>query len=243
MIVSGSFDEAVFLWDVRSARVMRALPAHSDPVAGCDFIRDGSLIASCAGDGLIRIWDTVNGQCLKTMVDEDRRAVTCVRFSPNGKFVLAWTLDSSIRLWEYVTGKRMKTYQGHENSRYSLQGTFGSYAGGTESFVVSGSEDGSIFGWDITSKAEMMRLSGHKGPVMGVDTLTMDDGRGLMVSGGLDKTIRIWEEVSSSDGDVTNGGEVNGVSGAVRNGLERDELMHQLDGILAEDEMRDAEDT
>ena len=53
MLVSGSYDEAVFIWDVRTARVMRSLPAHSDPVGGVDFIRDGTLIVSCAGDGLM----------------------------------------------------------------------------------------------------------------------------------------------------------------------------------------------
>jgi COMPASS component SWD3 len=55
MLVSGSYDEAVFLWDVRSGRVMRSLPAHSDPVSGVDFIRDGTLIASCSSDGLMLV--------------------------------------------------------------------------------------------------------------------------------------------------------------------------------------------
>lgn len=53
MLVSGSYDEAVFLWDVRSARLMRSLPAHSDPVGGVDFVRDGTLVVSCASDGLM----------------------------------------------------------------------------------------------------------------------------------------------------------------------------------------------
>ena len=57
MLVSGSFDEAVFLWDVRAARIMRSLPAHSDPIGGIDFVRDGTLIVSCANDGLIRVWE------------------------------------------------------------------------------------------------------------------------------------------------------------------------------------------
>ncbi len=47
-----------------------------------------------------------------------------VRFSPNGRFVLAWTLDSSVRLWNYVEGRCVKTYQGHRNEKYSISGCF-----------------------------------------------------------------------------------------------------------------------
>lgn len=53
MIVSGSYDEAVFLWDVRAGRLMRSLPAHSDPVSGIDFSPDGTLVVSCSTDGLM----------------------------------------------------------------------------------------------------------------------------------------------------------------------------------------------
>ena len=124
MLVSGSYDEAVFLWDVRSGRLMRSLPAHSDPVGGVDFVHDGTLIASCASDGLIRIWDAATGQCLRTLIHEDNASVVSVRFSPNGKYVLAWTLDSCVRLWNYVEGRCVKTYQGHRNDRYSILGAF-----------------------------------------------------------------------------------------------------------------------
>ena len=71
-----------------------------------------------------RIWDTATGQCLRTMVNDDLTAVVSVRFSPNGKYVLAWTLDSCIRLWNYVEGRCVKTYQGHRNERYGISGCF-----------------------------------------------------------------------------------------------------------------------
>ncbi|MCJ1281753.1 hypothetical protein MMC26_001076 [Xylographa opegraphella] len=189
MLVSGSYDEAVFVWDVRTASVMRSLPAHSDPVGGVDFIRDGTLIVSCAGDGLIRIWDTATGQCLRTLVHEDNAPVTSVRFSPNGKFVLAWTLDSCVRLWNYIEGRCVKTYQGHSNEKYSIGGAFGVYGGGDQAFIASGSEDGNITLWDVPSKNILQRLEGHDGVVLGLDTLS---GKGLLVSGGLDGTVRIW---------------------------------------------------
>ena len=53
MLVSGSYDEAIFLWDLRARHQMRSLPAHSDPVGGVDFIRDGTLVCSCSTDGLV----------------------------------------------------------------------------------------------------------------------------------------------------------------------------------------------
>lgn len=197
MLASGSYDEALFLWDVRTQRLMRSHPAHSDPIGGVDFVRDGTLIVSCSSDGLIRLWDTATGQCLRTLVHEDNAAVTSTRFVPNGKYLLAWTLDNSIRLWNYVEGRCLKTYQGHKNEKYSLSGAVGVYANTDESekraFVVSGSEDGKIFTWDVESKQILQTIKGHEGVVLGVDTL---EEEGLMVSCGMDKTIRVWERVN-----------------------------------------------
>ena len=206
MLVSGSYDEAIFLWDVRAGRKMRDLPAHSDPVGGVDFLRDGTMMVSCAGDGLVRIWDAGTGQCLKTLVDEDRKPVTSVRFTPNGKYVLAWTLDGCVRLWDYVQGSCVKTYQGHVNERYGLSGCVGSYVkGGEEAFVISGSEDGEVVAWDVTSKEVLWRGKGHRKAVLSVDFWRSGDGRGVLVSGGLDRDIRVWIEEPADEKDTREG--------------------------------------
>jgi COMPASS component SWD3 len=142
-----------------------------------------------------RVWDTATGQCLRTLVHEDNAPVTTVRFSPNGRYILAFTLDSCIRLWDYVSGTCKKTYQGHVNTKYSLGGAFG--IGGTEGFIVSGSEDGDIIFWDVKSKEVVQRASGHEGVVCWVDTCPWPSG--TLVSGGLDGTIRIWMDVGMHD--------------------------------------------
>ena len=51
--VSGSFDESVRIWDVRTGKCLKTLPAHSDPVSAVHFNRDGSLIVSSSYDGKI----------------------------------------------------------------------------------------------------------------------------------------------------------------------------------------------
>ena len=99
LLVSGSFDETVKIWDVRSGECVATLPAHSDPVTGVDFNRDGTCIVSSSHDGLIRIWDVATGECLKTIYAEGNPPVTFVKYSPNGKFILSGTLDGKLRLW------------------------------------------------------------------------------------------------------------------------------------------------
>lgn len=145
-----------------------------------------------------RIWDTATGQCLQTLVHEDNAPVVSVCFSPNGKYVLAWTLDGSVRLWDYVSGLCKKTYQGHENKKYSLGGAFGVY--GKDAFVVSGSEDGSIIFWDVKSKKILQRLDAHNGVVLWVDT---HPSLPIIASGGLDAKVQVWvneDEDETMDG-------------------------------------------
>lgn len=75
LLVSGGFDETVRVWDVaRGAPVrlifgplvsvimivlegksLKVLPAHSDPVTAVAFNHDGTLIVSCAMDGLMYV--------------------------------------------------------------------------------------------------------------------------------------------------------------------------------------------
>ena len=93
----------------------------------------------------------------------------------------------------------MKTYQGHKNQKYSVTGTFGVYSDGEQAFVVSGSEDGSIIIWDVSSKSVLQVLQGHQDVVLGVDTLP---DQGLMVTGGLDRTVRIWKAVDEDDLEI-----------------------------------------
>ena len=54
------------LWDI--GKSLKVLPAHSDPVTAVSFSHDGTLIVSCAMDGLMYVVAT-RLQCGRTCAD------------------------------------------------------------------------------------------------------------------------------------------------------------------------------
>lgn len=172
LVASGSFDETVRVWDVKSGKCLQALPAHSDPVTAVQFNHDGALIVSCSFDGLCRLWDTATGQCLKTLIDKASCAVSYIRFSPNGRFLLVATLDSRVKMWSFRgcgPCACVKTLRGHRNCELCVSYAFCTHLPSGAQWVVGASEDGGVYIWDIQTKNVLSTLWGHDAAVLSVD--------------------------------------------------------------------------
>jgi WD40 repeat protein len=56
-----------------------------------DYHYDGTVLASCSYDGLLRLWDTHNGHCLTTRAFQlAEQPLSSVVFSPNGRHSGWW---------------------------------------------------------------------------------------------------------------------------------------------------------
>lgn len=146
---------------------------------------------------------------------EDNPPVTSVCFAPNGRYVLAFSMDSCLRLWDYVSGTVKKTYQGHQNSGFSIGGCFGTVPTttsntsdeGGRAFIAAPSEDGAVVLWDVKTKEVVQRIDGaHDGVCFWVDV--HDD---TMVSAGKDGRIKVYKHR-----DPNAPPKVNGVASGAR---------------------------
>ena len=141
---------------------------------------------------------------MKTLIDDDNPPVSFVKFSPNGKYILAATLDNTLKLWDYskvlngcikqinsvflCQGKCLKTYTGHKNEKYCVFANF-SVTGGK--WIVSGSEDSLVYIWNLQTKEIVQKLSGHTDVVLSTACHPTEN---IIASASLenDKTIKLW---------------------------------------------------
>jgi WD40 repeat protein len=112
-LIASAGSKTVKLWTTE----LHEIPdSHSSGVNCMCFSEDGSLIASGADDGTVKIWDTANCSCLVTLrdsTDELRTYITSVAFSLNRTFVAAGDGDGVVRIWnlESQKSRTMKNFQ------------------------------------------------------------------------------------------------------------------------------------
>jgi len=198
LLISGSFDETVKVWDFLAGKLLRTLPGHSEVVSCLDFSRDGSVIVSGSFDGLIRMWDTTSGQCLKTMVvaQETNAPVTFITFTPNSRYLITCSLDSTVRIWDYRSkeGTVVKSYTGHSNVKYSIPARVLTLPTTTQhetdktcsrDLVVMGSEDGCVCIWDLQSRELLSKNKSHQESIIAISIHPTDPS--IVAVAGLDR--------------------------------------------------------
>jgi len=210
LLISGSADETITIWDIISGKILTTLAAHSDPISSLTLTPDNSIIISASYDGLIRLFDLESYQCLKTLTtstsshgtatsslsttDLQNFPVANVETSPNGKYILSTSLDGTIRLWDYMQNKVVKTFIGPQETpiceKYNCELRFVIYNG--LNLIVSGSDANGVLCWDIKLKQMVWKYrdSDLKHAILSVDIF--EEGK-LLVTGGLDGVANIFE--------------------------------------------------
>ena len=109
LIVSGSFDCTVKIWDSRdpncvNKNLMGNIPAHADAVVSVDISPEdcGATILSGSLDGVVRTWDmkSTSTPCTSSLHYDNFIAVSSCCYTPNPNYVLVSTLDHTHRLWD-----------------------------------------------------------------------------------------------------------------------------------------------
>jgi WD40 repeat protein len=186
LIVSGSFDKTIRVWETESGKCLSVLKDKANPVLSVAITADGKLIVSGSLDKTVRVWETESGKCLSVLKGHTDSPYG-VGITADGKLIVSGSNDNTVRVWETESGKCLSVLKGHTNYVRSVAIT----ADGK--LIVSGSWDTTIRVWETASRACLSVLRGHIDKVFGVAITA--DGK-LIVSSSADNTVRVWETES-----------------------------------------------
>ncbi|XP_077241497.1 WD-40 repeat family protein / small nuclear ribonucleoprotein Prp4p-like protein [Tasmannia lanceolata] len=152
------------------------------PLSGCSFSNDGTLLATSAWSGAIKLWSMPQVNKVATLKGHTERA-TDVAFSPVDNHLATASADRTAKLWN-SEGTLLKSFDGHLDrlARVAFHPS-GKYLG-TASF------DKTWRLWDISTGVELLFQEGHSRSVYGI--CFHQDGS-LAASCGLDALARVWD--------------------------------------------------
>lgn len=177
------------LWDVASGKLLKDWPdRHRDSVLSVEFSPDGKYIASGGADKTVRIINIADGSQTK-MFEGHTHHVLGVSWRSDGRILASAGADNVVKTWDMVTGERRKSIEGWDKEVTSVQ-----FVGPADQLITSSGDSKVRLVKD--TGAEIRRLAG---PVDFMQAAATTRHGNIVVAGGQDGILRIWDGTSGKE--------------------------------------------
>lgn len=179
LLVTGSTDRTLRIWDIRGKRLLHSLIGHRSTVRCLGITADGRFIISGSRDRSVKIWSAADGVLLHSFNEHHADSVRCLAI--DGSVAVTGSYDCTLRVWDVANGACMHHLTGHSDKIYSVALK--------DSLIVSGGHTGSVKVWDLPSGNCLFNLVGHCGLISCV-LITP----GYIATGSTDCSVRHWDK-------------------------------------------------
>lgn len=198
-LLSCSADATIRLWSLDTFTNLVVYRSHTSPVWDVRFSPFGHYFISSGADRTARLWSTAHIAPLRLFVGHDSDVDT-VAWHPNSAYIFtaSGNPDRSIRMWDIQRGSAVRLFTGHTGNITALS------CSPNGKLVASADDRGEILLWDLATGRLSKRMKGHSRG--GIWSLDWSVESSVLVSGGADGTVRVWDvqpaTTSSSDGKI-----------------------------------------
>jgi transcription initiation factor TFIID subunit 5 len=192
LLLSSSADGQIRLWSLESWTCLCIYKSHDGPIFRTQWGPHGHYFISGGYDKAVRVWMQDHASPQRLLVGHDT-CISALAWHPNGVYVFSASdeTDKSIRMWSVITGQCVRVFTGHNDYISALE------CSPNGKILASADCAGNIFFWDLAKGTRIKRSRGHgKG---GIWSLSFSVESNVLVSGGQDGTVRLWDVDSPSD--------------------------------------------
>ena len=175
---------------------------HTKWVSSVAWSPDGHRIASCGGDGTVRIWNSETEQNLLTYRSHSNiffSEAWDAQWSPDGRLIASCGIGVTVHVWETETGKDLVLYNHHMITNFM-----------TNTYTLSWSPDGrsiasatgglqdidqTVHVWNAATGSTQVKYAGHASGFISpfnVSSIAWSPDGHIIASAGTDKTVKRW---------------------------------------------------
>jgi WD40 repeat protein len=188
---SAGSDNAVRLWDVESKRQVAVLP-HATNVTGAACSPDGRWLATTTEDRKtpLLLWDLAARKSIGGLPPNHWLRPNTLAFSPDSQLLAFADYHLGVQVWSVAARKlvaRLPAYH-HWLARLGL-----AFSPDGQTLAYTENEAGDIVLWNVRGQSVVRRLKGH---AWYVTALAFTPDGQLLVSGGAERTVKVWDAAS-----------------------------------------------
>jgi len=197
-----SFDASVLVWELEAGAMepLASLEGHENEVKSIAWNAAGTLIATCARDKTVWLWDAdaeADFECVSVLPGHGGD-VKSVQWHPTEDVLLSCSYDNSMRVWkddgdDWVT---TQVLEGHSTTVWEASFS----PDGNQLASVDG--DGCVIIWQLLQSGvykEVSRIpAAHEGPAY--SAAWCPHGSGVLATAGADDSIALHRTGCSAEG-------------------------------------------
>jgi WD40 repeat protein len=191
VLVTGSSDETVRLWDPATGQMRHVLAGHREWAWPVVLGPGQDVVATGDAEGVVRLWDVATGN-LRYRTPAGGGFVFGIAF--HAGVVAAAHRDGVVRFWDAATGAAAGEVRVADGAVHRLVST--------GDLLVAAGAGGRLSGWDTADRVPVVELAGHTDDVLAVDA---HPGEPLLASGDAAGHVRIWDTATGEVRHVLEG--------------------------------------
>ena len=207
MVITGSEDKTVRIWDTQSEECVSLLKGHESYINWVTC--NEKYIFTASADKTIKKWNIETGINVKTFKGHTAPVNRLILI---GNILFSSSYDRSARCWETDNGECLRVFQGHKRGVYPLLyvpsgstkeiGYNYADVDNNEDYLVTGSVDCTAKLWAMNSNECILSYRGHEGAVL---CLATDATGKYLYTGSVDGSCRSWDTMTGKPLKTFNG--------------------------------------